>query len=206
MKTKISTILVTMLATIAFGQNQTNASVQPDANELATKIQLLKQFDKNGDGVLDKEERELAKKAKNEKSADLKKIRQKHAKDVIKRFDKDGDSKLSEDELTAFLDEQRKLFDKMRGRRMGRFGRNVPKEILAKYDKNGDGTLDRDERREMFREGAKRRAALIKKYDKDGDGKLSEEERNNLVNDPQVQTMFKRMIGDGTRMPPPPVR
>ncbi|MBE6414479.1 MAG: hypothetical protein E7035_08015 [Verrucomicrobiaceae bacterium] len=202
---KIKTIIL-MLATCtmtAFAQQQ---ATQPDQAEMSAKIQLLKQFDKNGDGMLDKEERELAQKAKNEKSADLKKMRQRHAKDVIKRFDKDGDAKLSEEELTPFLEEQRNMFDKMRGRRMNRFGRNMPKEILAKYDKNGDGKLDRDERREMFREGAKRRAALIKKYDTDGDGKLSDDERNNLVKDPQVQTMFKRMIGDGTRMPPPPAQ
>ena len=202
MKTKTIILMLATCAMTAFAQQTT----QPDQAEVSAKIQLLKQFDKNGDGMLDKEERELARKAKDDKSQDLKKMRQRHAKDVIKRFDKDGDAKLSEEELAPFLEEQRNMFDKMRGRHMNRFGRNMPKEILAKYDKNGDGKLDKDERREMFREGAKRRAALIKKYDADGDGKLSDEERNNLVKDPQVQTMFKRMIGDGSRMPPPPVQ
>lgn len=200
MKTKIATITLLAIATIVFAQQQPTQ----DTSAIAAKIQLMKKYDKDGDGRLNEEERKLANKAMKEKSADLNEMRQKHAKDVIKRFDKDGDEKLSESELTVFLDEQRKMFEKMRGRRMGRFGRNMPKEILAKYDKNGDGKLDRDERREMFKDGAKRRAALIKKYDKDGDGKLSDDERSNLINDPQVQSMFKRMIGDGSRMPPPP--
>ncbi|MBO5254207.1 MAG: EF-hand domain-containing protein [Opitutales bacterium] len=199
MKTRIVTITLMAISSLVFAQQPA-----PDSSAIAAKIQLMKKYDKDGDGRLNKEERELANKAMNEKSADLNEMRQKHAKDVIKRFDKDGDEKLSESELMVFLDEQRKMFEKMRGRRMGRFGRNIPKEILAQYDKNGNGRLDRDERREMFKDGAKRRAALIKKYDKDGDGKLSDDERTNLINDPQVKSMFKRMIGDGTRMPPPP--
>ncbi len=200
MSKRMAIFFMVTIANVLLAQ-QTPAQNSVDIDK---QIQFLKKYDKNGDGVLDKEERALAKKAMQEKSADLDEKRQKHAKDVIKRFDKDGDGKLSEEELTVFLDEQRKMFEKMRGNRINRFGRNLPKEILAKYDKNGDGKLNRNERREMFKDSAKRRAALIQKYDKDGDGKLSEEERNNLVNDPQVQAMFKRIIGDGTRMPPPP--
>ena len=197
MKTKIAIIILAVCAmTFANAQQQ---DVDPSA-----KIQLLKQFDKDGDGVLNKEEREAARNAVKEKKADLQEMRKRHAKDVIKRFDKDADGKLSEDELSVFLEEQRKMFDKMRNQRQDRMMRNIPKDILAKYDKDGDGKLSREERREMFREGAKRRAALIKKYDKDGDGKLSETERGELMKDPDVQNMMKRMIGDGRRMPTPP--
>ena len=40
--------------------------------------------------------------------------------------------------------------------------------------------------------------------DRDGDGKLSEEERSELVKDPEVQNMMKRMIGGMINNPPPP--
>lgn len=74
-----------------------------------------------------------------------------------------------------------------------------PKEILAKFDKDGDGKLSREERRSMFEEARKKREELFKKYDADGDGKLSDSEKTKLIQDPEVQDMMKRMIGN----PPP---
>jgi Ca2+-binding EF-hand superfamily protein len=135
MKIKIATIILAVCAMV-FANAQ-----QQDVNPSA-KIQLLKQFDKDGDGVLNKDEREAARSAVKEKKADLQEMRKRHAKDVIKRFDKDGDGKLSEDELTIFLEEQRKMFDKMRNKHQERMMRNIPKDILAKYDKDGDGKQD----------------------------------------------------------------
>ena len=54
MKTKIAIILLASCA-ISFLSAQ-----QPQAEDAAAKIQLLKKFDKDGDGVLNKEEREAA--------------------------------------------------------------------------------------------------------------------------------------------------
>ncbi len=195
MKAKLTILILALFGMACFAQTN-GESQQP-----VSKIQLLKQFDKDGDGRLNKDERELARKSMKDKVADFSQMRQKHAKDVISKFDKDGDGKLSETELASFLDQQRKMFEKMRNRRPGR---NLPKEVLAKFDKDGDGVLNREERMAMFRDARERRAALVNKYDKDGDGKLSEEEKSELVKDPQVQDMMKRMIGDGRRMPPPP--
>lgn len=169
----------------------------------ATRIQLMKQFDKDGDGRLNEEERAAAREAIKNKSADLEQLKKNHAKDIIKKFDVDGDGKLDQEELSAFLDEQRKLFNKQR-RSMGpRRNFKPSKEMLAKFDKNGDGKIDDTERRAMFQEARARREALIKKYDADGDGRLSDAERNNLIQDPEVQNMMKRMIGNP---PPPPPR
>ena len=170
----------------------------------ATRIQLMKQFDKDGDGRLNEEERAAAREAIKNKSADLEQLKKNHAKDVIKKFDVDGDGKLDQEELSAFLDEQRKLFNKQR-RSMGpRRNFKPSKEMLAKFDKNGDGKIDNTERRAMFQEARARREALIKKYDADGDGRLSDAERNNLIQDPEVQNMMKRMIGNPPPPPPPP--
>lgn len=170
----------------------------------ATRIQLMKQFDKDGDGRLNEEERAAAREVIKNKSADLEQLKKNHAKDVIKKFDVDGDGKLDQEELSAFLDEQRKLFNKQR-RSMGpRRNFKPSKEMLAKFDKNGDGKIDDTERRAMFQEARARREALIKKYDADGDGRLSDAERNNLIQDPEVQNMMKRMIGNPPPPPPPP--
>lgn len=183
----------------AAAQQTTSA---PDDTPMSVKIQLLKKFDKDGDGRLNEQERAEAMKAIKEKSASLNELREKNVQSVIKRYDKDGDGKLDQTELAAFLEEQRKMFENMRSRRFRNM--QVPKEILAKYDKDGDGKLSPQERRAMFEDAHKRRAELVKKYDKDGDGKLSDAERDALIKDPEVQTMMKRMIGDGTRMMPPP--
>ena len=50
----------------------------------------------------------------------------------------------------------------------------------------------------------KKREALIKKYDADGDGKLNDAEKTKLIQDPEVQEMMKRMIGNPPPPPPPP--
>lgn len=170
----------------------------------ATRIQLMKQFDKDGDGRLNEQERAAAREALKDKSADLEQLKKNHAKDVIKKFDVDGDGKLDQTELSAFLDEQRKLFDKQRKHIPPRRNFKPSKEMLAKFDKNGDGKLDGNERRAMFQHARAKREALIKKYDADGDGKLSDAERNNLIQDPEVQNMMKRMIGNAVPPPPPP--
>ena len=143
-------------------------------------------------------------KALKDKTADLEQMRKKFAQEIIAKFDKDGDGKLGVDELMEFLEEQRRVFDA--GRRNFRRGRDFvpPKEILAKFDKDGDGKLSREERRAMFDDARKKREALIKKYDADGDGKLNDAEKTKLIQDPQVQEMMKRMIGNPPPPPPPP--
>lgn len=172
--------------------------------DLKTRIQLMKQFDKDGDGRLNDEERAEAMKALKDKTADLEQMRKKFAQEIIAKFDKDGDGKLGVEELMEFLEEQRRVFDA--GRRNFRRGRDFvpPKEILAKFDKDGDGKLSREERRAMFDEARKKREALIKKYDADGDGKLNDAEKTKLIQDPEVQEMMKRMIGNPPPPPPPP--
>jgi len=204
---KINMAMAAMVCTAAFSFAQDDppppalGDIPPEA-----RIQLLKKFDKDGDGRLNAEERKAAFDAMKDRSADLEDLRKKHVEEIMKKFDKDGDGKLDQAELSTFLDEQRKMFDEQR-RRMGP-GRNFtpPKEILEKFDKDGDGKLSDDERKTMFKEARERRAALIKKYDADGDGVLSDAERVKLTQDPEVQDMMKRMLShrEGGQPPPPP--
>lgn len=207
MKNLFISLISLLAASAAFAQNedgrQKKDSLFADMDP-ATRIQLMKQFDKDGDGRLNEEERAAAKEALKDKSADLAELKKNHAKDVIKKFDKDGDGMLNESELTVFLDEQRALFEKQRQNMRPRRNFKPTKEMLEKFDKDGDGKLSESERKAMFEEAKNRREALIKKYDSDGDGKLSDDERTKLIQDPEVQQMMKRMIGDGNPPPPPP--
>ncbi len=173
--------------------------------DVATRIQLMKQFDKDGDGRLNAKERAEAEKAMKDKSADLEQMRQKHAAEIIKKFDLDGDEKLNQKEMSAFLEEQRKIFEKNREKMEGRRGKFKPsKEILAKYDKNGDGKIDKEERAAIRKDMQARRQAFINKYDKDGDGRLNPEEAKAATQDPEVQEMVSRMMGNNPPPPPPP--
>ena len=65
-----------------------------------------------------------------------------------------------------------------------------------------------EEQRKAFESGMQRRGPrreftppkeILAKFDKDGDGKLSDSEKTKLIQDPEVQDMMKRMIGN----PPP---
>lgn len=81
--------------------------------------EMLKKFDKDGDGTLSKEEKDAMREAMKE-----------HHKDRAKEFDKDGDGKLSEAEREA-----------MKEARKG--------EWLKKFDTDGDGKLSDEERKAM---------------------------------------------------------
>jgi len=170
----------------------------------ADKEALLKCFDKDGDGKLNKAERAQARKAMRCKMANFDELCKKRVRDVMTKFDKDGDGKLDEAELSNFLDEQRQMFERMRKHRAQMRQRAIPKEIMAKFDKNGDGVLDKVERRAMMLEHVQKRKAMIKKYDADGDGKLNDAERAALLQDPEVQKMVKRILEEKTPPPPPP--
>jgi len=140
------------------------------ATEMAKRREeLIKRFDKNGDGKLDEEEKAAAKEAmkmegggRGPGGAEGEKRRA----ELLKRFDKNGDGKL-DDEERAEMEKARQLIQRNGG--MDRFRQ----EILKRFDKNGDGVLDDAERAEA----QKFRQEMIRKFDRNGDGKLDDEER-----------------------------
>lgn len=139
------------LAVIA-GSPSLYAQVNPEDN----RAQLLKKFDKDGDGKLNDEEREalrleLLKQAPKDEPEE-KPIRERRTQSEQER------------------DRRRAEFDKRREE-----GR---KEFMNKYDKNSDGELDESEREVLREEGEKRRAEFMKEWDKDGNGDLDDEERD----------------------------
>jgi len=89
------------------------------------EAELLKRYDKNGDGKLDEEEKAAAKMdlMKNGEGGRLGGGRFREM--ILKRFDKNGDGKLDETERAAALEALKKN-----------------PRFIQRFDKNGDGKLD----------------------------------------------------------------
>jgi Ca2+-binding EF-hand superfamily protein len=86
---------------------------------------LVAEFDKDGDGQLNDEERQAARAAFQAKMAE-------RHKEALDQYDTDRDGKLSDDERKALIADRKK-------------------EFMAKHDKDGDGQLS-DEERKAVRE------------------------------------------------------
>tara|TARA_B100000035_G_scaffold192911_1_gene164633 strand:+ start:500 stop:964 length:465 start_codon:yes stop_codon:yes gene_type:complete len=88
--------------------------------------EVMKKFDKDGDGKLNEEEKAELRKKMAERGAG-----RKVPPFILEKFDKDGDGKLSEDERA----EARKAMEARRA------------EMIEKFDKDGDGKLNEEERK-----------------------------------------------------------
>ena len=95
-----------------------------------SREEIMKKFDKDGDGKLNDEEKAELRKRMAERSGGRSKL----PPFLMKKFDKDGDGKLSEEERA----EARKSMEDRR------------KEMMAKFDKDGDGKLNEKERKEAM--------------------------------------------------------
>lgn len=113
--TKLLT-LGAMLGTCTFAA----AQEKPERPKRDLPPQLLKKFDKDGDGKLSDEER----------TAMRTEMEAKRAEDM-KKFDTDGDGKLSPDERKAMREAMQLKY----------------KALIEKYDANKDGKLDPEERK-----------------------------------------------------------
>ena len=118
----------------------------PDSENRASENQMmskelqadiLKRFDKNGDGKLDEDEKAAAKEYNREETAGRQgKAREKLGKKALEKFDKNGDGKLDEAERA----EAAKAIE------------NDPR-LVRRFDKDGDGKLndaEKAEAREAF--------------------------------------------------------
>lgn len=118
--------------------------------------EVLKEFDKDGDGKLNEEEGKAAREARQKK--------------MLEKYDADKDGKLN--------DEERKKMEAENPRRgpggPGGRGWQPDAETIKKYDKDGDGKLNEEETKAL-REA--RQKEMLEKYDADKDGQLSDEER-----------------------------
>ncbi|MGC3966481.1 MAG: EF-hand domain-containing protein [Pirellulales bacterium] len=133
---------------------------------------MIKKFDKNGDGKLDKDEMQAARTAMGDRKpapgGDGKgpggpggRLNPEQMQALVKKFDKDGDGKLNDAEKGAARDE----FMKMRG---GKPGEGQPGAGKPGAGKPGAGKPG---------EGGPGREAMMKKFDKNGDGTLDDGEK-----------------------------
>ena len=92
------TMLLGPVADAAPGQGKAKGA-RPQGKGMHAEI--LKRFDKDGDGKLNEAERAAAKKAHDERGGQAGGGDGKRREEIIKRFDKDGDGKLNEAERAA---------------------------------------------------------------------------------------------------------
>jgi hypothetical protein len=117
------------------------AGGRPDMQE------ILKKFDKDGDGKLNDAERAEAMKARGGAPGAGGRPDPARMQELIKKFDKDGDGKLSD----AERQEAMKARGAAPGGKPGEGGRPSREELIKKFDKNGDGQLDEAERAEAMK-------------------------------------------------------
>jgi Ca2+-binding EF-hand superfamily protein len=122
------------------GATTENASMPPQRH-----AEIMKRFDKNGDGKLDDDEKAAAKEYnRSETTGRQAKMRERLGKRALEKFDKDGDGKLNEAERA----EVAKAIE------------NDPR-LVRRFDKDGDGKLNDTEKaaaREAFKERGEKRA------------------------------------------------
>ena len=121
------------------------AAPSENRDPAARKAEILKKFDKDGDGKLsDTEKKTLQAEMQNRQGGhDRKQWTPEQRNEMLKKFDKDSDGKLSDTEKASLRSE-------MQSRRGGRDRKQwTPEqrnEMLKKFDKDGNGELSDDER------------------------------------------------------------
>lgn len=137
------------------GDGVLNEEERRAAWEAFEKRQLA-QWDKDGDGVLSDEERRAGMEAM---------IRERTEAEMTRRFDRDGDGQLNDQERAA-----------MEAQRAEREQRRQQWE-LEQYDLNKDGIISDTERTEVDTQRRERQArfqqAVTARFDSDGDGQMS---------------------------------
>lgn len=115
-----------LLGTCLFATAQDAAPQRPERpNRPARQLppELIKEYDKDGDGKLSDDERKAMQEAVRAK-------REAQQKADLAKYDKDGDGKLSAEERKTMMSERQA-------------------ELLKKYDADGDGKLSSDERQKI---------------------------------------------------------
>ncbi len=113
-----------MLAALVGTCNLASAQDKPERAKRPIPEEILKKYDKDGDGKLSEAEHTAM-------AADRKAIGEKRRQEALKKYDKDGDGKLSETERQTMRDEMEA----------------TRKAFMEKYDTDKDGRLDPAEKK-----------------------------------------------------------
>jgi len=182
------------------------------------KLEILKKYDKDGDGKLNDAEKAQMKADQGARRQENKNKPGRKGDDrgrddgfdnnrqwnefsvqkIMEKYDKDHDGKLNAQELAAYrADAAKHGFNKEEQRRAEQA------RILKKYDKDHDGKLNDAERAHMKADLAARQAEAINKWDKNGDGKLSDAEKAQMRADQEtrraeaMRQLIKKLDKDG---------
>ncbi len=130
--------------------------------------QMVRRFDKNGDGTLDEQEKAVMRETL-EKYRSTLRTKTDNLNELYRRIDKNGNGQISPEELQGFiagLQKQAlpvffKSFDKNNdGKLEGEELAAALAAMMKKYDHNNDGQLDLQELRPLWREVAERNKEL----------------------------------------------
>lgn len=152
-------------------ENPTRPTAAAPADPARLQAELLRRFDKDGDGKLNAAEQAEADKAREESMKqraataahpDTTRLRE----EMLRRFDHNGDGKLDESER-AEMEKARQQMEQNGGVKRFRA------QVLKMFDQDGDGVLNAAERAAA----EKFRLEQVKRFDRDGDGQLGPEER-----------------------------
>jgi Ca2+-binding EF-hand superfamily protein len=179
--------------------------------------QMIRRFDKNGDGVLDEQEKTVMRETLEKFSKTLR-TKVENLNEAFRRIDKDGSGLIKAEELQRFIVEQQKQalpaafkpFDKNGdGKLEGEELTAAVAGIIKKCDRNNDGQLDLQELRLLWRDGIEHSKELRteqnrkpqeeqwkKRFDLNGDGVLDEQEKARMTEE-------LRKLGNKRPMAPP---
>ncbi len=156
------------------------------------RADVIKQFDQNGDGVLDETERQAARGALNARSprrtAGQTNASSPSAAELMRRFDQNGDGKIDDGEREAARAEASRNRPAAAATARPQIDRQA---MVKEFDKDGDGKLNDSERAaatQAVRERIQKaggtnaqsrpvRPELLKRFDANGDGVLDDAER-----------------------------
>lgn len=99
-------------------------SAERRAEMMQKQAEMLKNYDKNGNGKLDQDEIVL-----------MQKVRQ---DELLKKYDKNGNGKMDDDEREAYRGDMRKQREEMLNKRRGELGKPAPKPEAPKEEKKED--------------------------------------------------------------------
>lgn len=179
----LAATLFLLLTPVASLPAQEMMATTPAAKAARKADELLKRFDKNGDGRLDDDERADAKDVMMQDNLDRQMARisaaapgggERFRTQALEMFDRNKDGRLDDDERA----EAQKFAEARRDPATAGEG------LIKRFDRNSDGRLDADERgqaeaflAEIRAYGANRmRSELLRQFDRNADGKIDDPE------------------------------
>jgi Ca2+-binding EF-hand superfamily protein len=146
-----------------------------------------KRADTDGDGEVSEEERDALRRQFRER---MEAEQQRRREDMMKRYDKDGDGELGQEERDAMRKDMQERWQQQRTERRRAWLDEGSERALENYDTNKDGQLSDAEKDAAMEQMQKRdeerrqewQKRLLERYDKNKDGEIDEEERAEMRN------------------------